>query len=130
MQRRVADNYKRQQENIQKAGQYTTELLKGIKQGESIYNLFLQAVNIIGLMTGDTVIHSQAAEDLKAIYGEGLLQPEPLIIELQEIRQRLEKLSAAISREDQPDDTLRRIYAAIAQHKTREQQIMGLIGEE
>ena len=127
LQKRVAAIYKHQQENIQAAGQHTTEMLKGIKQGENIYNLFLQAVNIIGLMTGDTVIHNQAAEDIKSIYGVGLLERQPLELELSEIRQRLEKLSAAIERKGEPDDSLRRIYNAITQHKTREQQIEDLM---
>ncbi len=123
LQKRVAAIYKAQQQNIQAAGQYTTEMLKGIKQGENIYNLFLKAVNIIGLMTGDTVIHTQAAEDIKTIYGVGLSEPYPLQLELSEIRQRLDRLAEATERADQPDDTLIRIYNAIAQHKTRERQI-------
>ena len=127
IQRRVADRYKAQQQAIQATGQKTTELLKGIQRGEGIYTLFLQAVEIIGLMTGDTVIHNQAAEDIKSIYGVGLLERQPLQMELDEIRQRLDKLTEATERAGQPDDTLMRIYNAIAQHKTREQQIESLM---
>lgn len=81
-------------------------------------------------MTEDSVIYTQAVEDLKAIHGEGLLQKEPLKIELQHIRQRLERMGEALSRAGMPDDSLKRIYAAIAQHKIREQEILKLIGEE
>jgi len=48
-------------------------------------------------------------------------------MELDEIRQRLDKLTEATERAGQPDDTLMRIYNAIAQHKTREQQIESLM---
>lgn len=78
-------------------------------------------------MTGDTIIHSQASEDIKAIYGAGLLEPCPMQLELDEIRQRLNKMSEAIQRPDQPDDTLRRIYSAIEQHRKREMQIENLM---
>ena len=127
LQRRVAATYKAQQQAIQATGQKTTELLKGIQRGEGIYTLFLQAIEIIGLMTGDTVIHTQAAEDIKSIYGVGLLERQPLELELSKIRQRLGKLTEATERADQPDDTLMRIYNAIAQHKARERQIEDLM---
>lgn len=127
LQKRVAAVYKAQQQAIQATGQRSSELLQGIQRGEDIYKLFLQAIEIIGLMTGDTVIHKQAAEDIKTIYGVGLLEPYPLQLELSEIRQRLGKLTEATERADQPDDTLKRIYNAIAQHKTRERQIESLI---
>lgn len=127
LQKRVAAIYKAQQQAIQATGQKTTELLKGIQRGENIYKLFLQAIEIIGLMTGDTVIHNQAAEDIKTVFGVGLLEPYPLQMELEEIRQRINKLSEATERADQLDDSLKRIYNAIAQHKTRERQIESLI---
>lgn len=78
-------------------------------------------------MTGDTVIHSQASEDIKAIYGMGFSEPYPMQMELDEIRQRLSKMSEAIQRPNQPDDTLRRIYNAIEHHRQREMQIENLM---
>lgn len=127
IQRRVADIYRAQQQSIQKAGYLNSDLLRGIKRGESIYKLFLQAVEIIGLLTGDTTMHSQASEDIKAIYGMGFLEPYPVQMELDEIRQRLSKLSEAIKQPGQPDDTLKRIYSAIEYHRQREMQIENLM---
>ncbi len=70
------------QQNIKTSSQLQTEILKGAKAGESIYSLFLKAVKAISLMTSNNVFYSQLEGDIRAIYGQGLLDPLPLQIEL------------------------------------------------
>ena len=74
--------YREYQENIKRSGQLQTDILKGAKRGEDIYSLFLKAVQAISLMTSNTVFYSQLKDDIRAIYGAGLLEPKPLELEL------------------------------------------------
>lgn len=83
------------QQNIKTSSQLQTEILKGAKAGESIYSLFLKACKAISLMTSNTVFYSQLEGDIRAIYGQGLLDPLPLQIELQQTQERLTRLREA-----------------------------------
>jgi len=121
--RRVYSEY---QENIKTSSQLQAEILKGIRNGESIYSLFLKATQAISLMTSNKLFHSQAEADLIAIYGAGLSEPEPLSIELNAAEGRLERLRAAYDREDAPDNR-RRIESAIEAHEERIIQIHKLL---
>jgi len=80
------------QQNIKTSSQLQTEILKGARAGEDIYSLFLKAVKAISLMTSNTVFYSQLEGDIRAIYGQGLLDPLPLQIELQQVQERLKRL--------------------------------------
>lgn len=46
-------------------------------------------------MTSNSVFYSQIEGDIKAIYGQGLLDPISLQIELQETQERLTRLREA-----------------------------------
>jgi hypothetical protein len=59
--------YKTYQNNIKAAGQLQTEILKGVKGGESIYTLFLKAAKAISFMTSDSLFYSQLQEDITTI---------------------------------------------------------------
>ena len=50
-------------------------------------------------MTSNTVFYSQLEGDIRAIYGQGLLDPLPLQIELQQTQERLTRLREAEQRE-------------------------------
>lgn len=75
---RTLDIFREYQENIKRSGQLQTEILKGVKAGENVYNLFLKAVKAISLMTSNSLFYSQIEADTRAIYGEGLQEQAPL----------------------------------------------------
>lgn len=121
--------YREYQENIKLSGQLQTEILKGVKRGEDIYSLFLKAVKAISLMTSNTVFYSQLEGDIRAIYGQGLLDPLPLQIELQEIQKRLTRLREAEQRE-LDGDSKDRIKRAIKAHEAKIADLESLIKRE
>lgn len=110
--------YRAYQKNIKASSQLQTDILKGIKAGESLYSLFLQAAKAISLMTNNGLFYSQIEADTVAIYGAGLLQKDPLQKALADTRERLGRLQQAEGREQDPD-TKQRIQAAINAHKSR-----------
>ena len=125
--KRALEAYQTYQQNIKTSGQLQSEILKGIKQGESVYNLFLKAAKAISLMTANTLFYSQLEADIKVIYGEGLLEPIPLEWELDEVRERLRRLREAYNREGEPAGSKARIASAIAAHESRAAHLEGLL---
>lgn len=119
--------YKNYQNNIRCSSQLQTEILKGLKAGESLGSLFLKAMEAISNMTGNELLYTQAREDLKAVYGLGLQEREPLEIERQEVADRLKRLEAAEKREREADGCKVRISAAVKAHRQRLAQIDELI---
>lgn len=126
---RALSVYREYQENIKRSGQLQTDILKGAKRGEDIYSLFLKAVQAISLMTSNTVFYSQLNDDIRAIYGAGLLEPKPLELELKEVEGRLEKLREASKRGTEPADSLQRIEGAIQAHEQRATELKALIAK-
>lgn len=118
--------YRTYQENIKRSGQLQTDILKGARAGEDIYSLFLKAVQAISLMTSNTVFYSQLEEDIKTIYGRGLQEPAPLLLEIQQAQTRLNKLREAEQRETEPD-SLQRIRSAIKAHESKIAELKALI---
>lgn len=121
--------YREYQKNIKLSGQLQTDILKGAKRGEDIYSLFLKAVQAISLMTSNTVFYNQLNDDIRAIYGAGLSEPQPLKLELEEVQTRLEKLREASKRETEPADSLQRIEKAIQAHEQRTTQLREMIAK-
>lgn len=117
----AADIYKRQQEAIKRTELIQTDILKGIRKGESMTALFLKAAEGLALATGNSVFYTQAAADVKAIYGHALADPGAREIEAAEIRQRLQKLETA-EREASGSDK-ERIKAAIQRHRELLQEL-------
>ena len=117
------------QQNIKTSSQLQTEILKGAKAGESVYSLFLKACKAISLMTSNTVFYSQLEGDIRAIYGQGLLDPLPLQIELQETQERIVMLREALNREIEPDAKAR-IQRAIKAHEAKIADLESLIQRE
>ena len=109
---------KEYQQNIKTSSQLQTEILKGAKAGESVYSLLLKACKAISLMTSNSVFYSQLEGDIRAIYGQGLLDPLPLQIELQETQERLTRLREALNREIEPD-AKERIQRAVKAHEAK-----------
>lgn len=116
------------QQNIKTSSQLQTEILKGARAGENIYILFLKAVKAISLMTSNTVFYNQLEGDIRAIYGQGLLDPLPLQIELQQVQERLTRLIEAEERELEADSR-ERIKRAVQAHESRIAELETLIEE-
>lgn len=114
------------QKNIKISSQLQTEILKGARSGEEIYSLFLKAVKAISLMTSNTIFYSQLEEDIRAIYGQGLLEPIPLKMELQQVQRRLTRLEEAEGQELEADSR-ERIKRAIKAHKNKIAELEALI---
>lgn len=121
--------YREYQHNIKESGSLRTDILKGANAGEPPVALLLKAVKCISLMTGDTVFYSQLEGDIKSIYGAGLLEQEPLELEIQETQERLQRLQKALERDTETADSKERIKRAIEAHKARISQLQGLIEE-
>lgn len=117
------------QQNIKTSSQLQTEILKGAKAGESVYSLLLKACKAISLMTSNSVFYSQIEGDIRAIYGQGLLDPLPLQIELQETQERLQRLREALNREIEAD-AKDRIQRAIKAHEAKIADLESLIKRE
>lgn len=120
--------YREYQQNIKTSSQLQTEILKGARAGEDIYSLFLKAVKAISLMTSNTVFYSQLEGDIRAIYGQGLLDPLPLQIELQQVQERLKRLREAEERELEADSR-ERIKRAVTAHENRIAELEALIAK-
>lgn len=126
---RSAEIYREYQQNIKTSSQLQTDILKGARAGENIYSLFLKACKAISLMTSNTVFYSQLEGDIRAIYGEGLLDPLPLQIELQETQERLTRLREALNREIEPD-AKDRIKRAVTAHEVKIADLSRLIQKD
>lgn len=120
---------KEYQQNIRTSSQLQTEILKGAKAGESVYSLLLKACKAISLMTSNSVFYSQLEGDIRAIYGQGLLDPLPLQIELQETQERLTRLREALNREIEPD-AKERIQRAVKAHEAKIADLESLIQKD
>lgn len=121
--------YREYQQNIKTSSQLQTEILKGAKAGESVYSLLLKACKAISLMTSNSVFYSQIEGDIRAIYGQGLLDPLPLQIELQQVQERLQRLREALNREIEAD-AKDRIQRAIKAHEAKIAGLESLIKRE
>lgn len=123
---RSLEVYKTYQENIKTSSQLQTDILKGVKAGESVYNLFLKAVKAVSLMTSNSLFYSQIEADTRAIYGEGLQEQAPLQCELAEVQKRLTRLKEAQA-EELEHDSRERIGRAIQAHEAKIAQLQGKI---
>ena len=123
----AAEVFRTYQQNIKTSGQLQTDILKGVKAGEDMTALFLKACKAIALMVDNPLFYDQVEEDLAAIYGAGLGQPYPLKKELEEVRERLQRLMEAQQRETEPEDSRQRIAAAIRAHEVRAGELEALL---
>lgn len=111
--------YEEYQQNIRLSGQLQTDVLNGVRTGENIYSLFLKACKAISFMTCNTVFYSQIEDSIEDIYGQGLLEPLPLSMELQKTQERLTRLRKALDKGEIEPDAKERIQRAIKAHEAR-----------
>ena len=114
------------QENTAKSQHLQSEILKGLTAGEDIYSLFLKAAKIISVTTANSLFYTQAEKDIIAVYGIGLQEKAPLSIELEQVQRRLDKLTEAVGREQDPDGR-ERIKRAITAHRARAGELARMI---
>lgn len=120
--------YREYQNNIKKSSQIQAEILSGLKAGESAYSLLLKACEAISLMTSNTLFYRQVNEDIRAVHGMGLLEPEPLAQELEKVQGRLDRLRESSKRILEPTDQ-QRIDKAIQQHELKVTELKSLIAQ-
>ncbi|OQA06363.1 MAG: hypothetical protein BWY65_02216 [Firmicutes bacterium ADurb.Bin373] len=65
----IAAAYQRQQDAIKRTEQLQHSLIKGLRGDAQPVDLLLQAVEIIGLMTGETVVLSGLAKEYAGRHG-------------------------------------------------------------
>ena len=72
------------------------------------------------------MFYEQVKVEVKAIYGEGLLEAVPLEMELEEVQERLRRLREAEAR----DGDNKRISGAIAAHERKADRLRGLLARQ
>ena len=107
--------YKKYQENIRQSEIARTEILKALQIGAPLPEILLLALSTIAILTGDTVIRQQAAEDLQAVYGYTFRDHDCLEYAAAEIRQRLQLLERA--EKTAPEENKKAIQRAIRAHR-------------
>lgn len=117
--------YNTYQTNVKKASGLRNEILKGVREGESIYLLFLQAVKALSLVEDNELFYRQIEQDILELYGEALREKEPLEIKVKTTKERLEKLIQAEKNETKPD-AKDRIQSAIRAHKRKMEELKAL----
>lgn len=122
--------YKTYQENIRKSVGLTSEILKGAQVAEDSYSLLLKACKVISLMTGDTVFYSSMDSVIRNVYGLGLQEPQPIELEIEQIRARLKKLGEAQEREQAHPEARERIADSIKAHQRRAAELKRLIDRQ
>lgn len=123
---RARDVYNEYQHNILAASEAKNAILKGIDKGESLCALLLQAAEAIARTTDDSVFAPVVKRKLVEVRGLGLGDPEALDMERQDIKARLDKLHAALERE-QGTDRESGIKWAIRAHEQELQRIEKLM---
>ncbi|MDR3046771.1 MAG: hypothetical protein LBU51_04035 [Bacteroidales bacterium] len=126
---RAAEVYSAHQDAVIKSGQLTSDITKGIQEGQDPYSLLLKAIECISLMTGDRVFYELNKDNIKNIHGIGLLKHIPIRLELDELQQRLKMLTRP-ELQDESEDGRTRIERSIKAHEERANYIKSLLEME
>lgn len=108
--------YAEYQDNTRRASTGRTDIIKGLQEGQDVCTLFLEAVDVIGSMTGDADFPRRVRAELEAVHGIGLGEKQPRRMALEAIQGRLHRLTEVAARETDPDE-LQRIKGAIKAHR-------------
>ena len=125
LKQRYAEICREYQRNQIDTASLQTEIIKGVRQGESIYKLFLTAVKAIAVMSNSQVIYEQVSKDVPIVYGVGLAEHEPLENEIGEVQRRLGLLTRAVENETDSENR-GRLEAAVKAHQQRIRYLQGL----
>lgn len=108
--------YAEYQDNTRRASTGRIDIIKGLQEGQDVCTLFLEAVDVIGSMTGDVDFPRRVRAELEAVHGIGLGEERPRRMALEAIQYRLNRLTEAAAREADPGE-LQRINGAIKAHR-------------
>lgn len=126
-QERAAEICKEYATNTRKAEAWKSKILKGIGNGTDIYTLLYWALQAVSVTTHDSLFADQAWTDIRLIHGRALGEPGPLAQEVEAARERLEKIRAALERE-QDSGARSRMQAAIRAHEQLITRLEGRAG--
>lgn len=115
--------------NLAEARELQKALEAGISTDTDKLDLFLQAVKVVGLLTGDNTYYERIREKAISVYGEGQLEQIPLEWRLQDIQTALKKMRASLKRKTLKPDTIASITEAIKEHEAKEQELKSLIAD-
>ena len=118
--------YQEYQKNIKLSSQLQSEIMKGLQSGEDIYTLFLKAMQIVSLTTSNKAQYNITEQYIREIYGYGLGNPAPLEIELQLVKDRLNRLEQAKANGMEHTESITR---AIRSHRNKIKEIEALIAK-
>lgn len=121
--------YSYYQSNIQKAAQLQGNILKGVSAGQDIYTLFLQASEVISLMTDNKPFIEQIKADIVAVYGLALEEKTPLKTALEIVQGKIDKLTLALQQESICEADKKRITTALQKINQEKEYIKSKQGQ-
>lgn len=124
--RRIFAEY---QDNTRRASTGRIDIIKGLQEGQDVCTLFLEAVDVIGSMTGDADFPRRVRAELEAVHGIGLGEERPRRMALEAIQYRLYRLTEAAARETDPGE-LQRINGAIKAHRAALDRLNATTGQQ
>ena len=89
--------YKTYLKNVRLTEELQSDMIKGIKQGQSAERLLLKCAKALSLTTGSDVFYREIEKTLIAVYGDALGHPEPMQVELEESKKRMQRIAEAMA---------------------------------
>lgn len=118
---RLTSVYREYQENIKRTEQLRSDITKGIQEGVDPCILLLWSMEAISRTTGDRLFYDQGKANLQAVYAS-LGYAAPIAHHAQEVQERINRLCAALDREEDPG-VRERIARSIKAHRHRLDQL-------
>ncbi|GEM_PF-3281388 len=113
-----AQVYKEYMKNVRASEELQCEIMVGAREGEDVCVLLMKACRAISNMTGSSVFADQVERSLRAVYGEALGVEHPLEQQIQEAKERLEKIQQA-EMETEEGDLREAMHNSARSHELR-----------
>lgn len=94
------------------------------------YEILLDVIQEIGEITGEENFYPEVRDDIISVYGHVLNEEKILIIELQEISARRQKIQAALVNPNFSDEDKSRIKNALDRHDAEIKYLQSLIADK
>lgn len=95
--------YQKYQENIRRSEELQMEVLKEVRECQDPYRLLLKTARIVSLMTESDTFVNQIERMVYQVYGEALGEKIPVEMEMERVRDRLERIREAMKTADNLD---------------------------
>lgn len=115
--------YREYQSAIKTVSSLEADILKGLAAGDNIAALFLKSIKALSLLTGNRLFYDQAAADIGSIYGYALQDPAAAALELENVKQRLNRLEQVAAAPNTPNRE--NINRAIRAHRAQLERLTG-----